>query len=156
MLDQYHFKLLVKVAPLFAIDLVILNERDQILVGQRKYAPAKGFWFVPGGRIFKNESQENAIKRISKSEVGCEFSLIDLKLLGIYDHFYDESFYDSSVSTHYINATHVLRIDKKFLNLPNVQHSQYRWVSFDKLLKDSSIHKYSKIFIPELKQWLKL
>lgn len=154
MLVHEDFKHLVRNAPLFSIDLVILNEREKILVGQRKNAPAKGYWFVPGGRVFKNESKDKAIKRISKSEVGYEFCLKQLKLLGIYDHFYHDSFYDSSISTHYINATHALRMNSKYLNLPNEQHSCYRWVSLDEFADDSGIHDYSKIFLPELIKWI--
>lgn len=154
MLGHDDFKNLVRNAPLFAIDLVILNKKEQILIGQRKNAPAKGYWFVPGGRVFKNESQQNAVKRISKSEVGFEFRLKELKLLGIYDHFYDDSFYNSNIATHYINATHVLRVEHELLNLPNEQHSTYRWVSLDEFSDDLSIHDYSKVFLPELKQWI--
>jgi len=64
MLDFEDFKNLVKNAPLFAMDLVVLNEQNQILLGQRKNAPAKGFWFVPGGRVFKDQAQAYAIHRI--------------------------------------------------------------------------------------------
>ena len=154
MLDFEDFKNLVKNAPLFAIDLVVLNERNQILIGQRKNAPAKGFWFVPGGRVFKDETQAQAVQRISQAELGCELTRDQLGLLGIFDHFYDDSCFDNEISTHYINATHLVRLETHRLNFPKDQHTDYRWVTLETLVADDSIHTYSKIFLPTLKQWL--
>ena len=45
----------------------------KILLGKRKNPPAKNFFFVPGGRIFKSELKKHAFKRILKNELG--FSL---------------------------------------------------------------------------------
>jgi len=73
MLSSEDFKLVVQSAPLFSIDLVVLNEKNQILVGKRKNAPAKGYWFVPGGRVFKNEPLAEAFARITRTELGIEF-----------------------------------------------------------------------------------
>lgn len=50
----------------------MLNEKNQILLGQRKNAPAKDDWFVPGGRVLKNEPLEQDFKRVSKNELGLE------------------------------------------------------------------------------------
>lgn len=154
MLGLEDFKQLVANAPLFAIDLVVLNEQNQILLGQRKNAPAKGFWFVPGGRVFKNESLENAVKRISQVELGCMLNREALHFLGLFDHFYSDSFFDKQISTHYINATHGIRLAVEQLNLPTEQHKVYRWVDVDDLAQDETVHSFSKIFIDDLKQWL--
>lgn len=53
MLSVVDFKQLVQNAPLFAADLVVLNEKHQVLVGRRVNPPAQGFWFVPVGRVHK-------------------------------------------------------------------------------------------------------
>ncbi|GKT11804.1 MAG: hypothetical protein ISEC1_P0777 [Thiomicrorhabdus sp.] len=70
LLSLSDFKQVVQHAPLFAIDLVVLNSLNEILVGERLNAPAQGFWFVPGGRVYKSESLETTFKRISKAELG--------------------------------------------------------------------------------------
>ncbi|CAN8139464.1 GDP-mannose mannosyl hydrolase [uncultured Thiomicrorhabdus sp.] len=155
MLLEKDFKQLIKNAPLFAIDLVIVNEQEQILVGRRKNAPAKDFWFVPGGRVYKNESQEEAFERISKAELGCVIQRHRAQLLGLFDHFYDDSFFSSDISTHYINATHAFRLTSEKLSLPLEQHNDYRWLSIQELTEDSQVHPFSKIFLPNLKAWLK-
>ncbi len=59
MLDLEIFKIVVENTPLFAIDLVVINSKQQILLGKRVNAPAKDYWFVPrGGRVYKNETLE--------------------------------------------------------------------------------------------------
>jgi len=148
------FKEVVSNAPLFAIDLVVLNQQNEILVGQRLNSPAKGSWFVPGGRIYKNETLENAFMRISKSELGSVVKLSQAKLLGVYDHFYEDSFFSEDISTHYINATHAIHL-KQQLSLPKNQHDCYRWIGIDSLLNDDKVHKFSKVFLPDLMQYLK-
>ncbi|TOB15241.1 NUDIX domain-containing protein, partial [Vibrio parahaemolyticus] len=55
-LDEQTFKLVVASTPLVSIDLIIRNSKRQILLGQRTNRPAQGFWFVPGGRICKDET----------------------------------------------------------------------------------------------------
>jgi colanic acid biosynthesis protein WcaH len=55
MLSLSHFKDLIENAPLVSIDLIV-RQREGILLGKRVNRPAQGFWFVPGGRVYKNES----------------------------------------------------------------------------------------------------
>ncbi|BBP44497.1 GDP-mannose mannosyl hydrolase [Thiosulfativibrio zosterae] len=148
------FKQVVQNAPLFAIDLVVVNDKNQILVGERLNAPAKGALFVPGGRVYKNESLEDAFKRLSKAELGCELERHQACLLGLYDHFYDDSFFSANISTHYINATHAIRLSTELLNLPTEQHNKYLWVAIDELANDETVHKFSKVFLPALINWL--
>ena len=155
MLSEADFKHLVKNAPLFAIDLVALNDQNQILLGQRKNAPARGYWFVPGGRVFKNESLEQALKRISKTELNIEIQSHQADIIGLYDHFYQDSIFGDEIDTHYINATYLVKLNAaKIPNLPTVQHLSYRWQKLSKLEQDDSVHKYSKIFLPQLKLFL--
>jgi len=154
MLSLEDFKQVVKNAPLFAIDFVVVNDKQQILVGQRKNAPAKGYWFVPGGRVLKEESLEKAFIRLSQSELGYKVQRNQAWLLDLYDHFYDHSFFSETVSTHYINATHVIKSDSNLLDLPEDQHSEYRWIDIDDLAQNNDVHQYSKIFLPELKRWI--
>lgn len=153
MLNEQDFKHLIKNAPLFAIDIVVLNEQSQILLGQRKNAPAKDYWFVPGGRVFKNESLEKAFKRISQSEIGTEVELTQAWLLGLYDHFYQDSVFGEETDTHYINATHLIKLtEAKMKNLPTEQHQSYRWQSINDIEQDDTVHQNSKVFLSALKE----
>lgn len=50
------FRMVVASAPLVSIDLVVENSAGELLLGERLNRPAQGFWFVPGGRVQKNET----------------------------------------------------------------------------------------------------
>jgi colanic acid biosynthesis protein WcaH len=152
-LSSSDFKSLIQNAPLFSIDLVLIDDQHQILLGLRKNPPAKGSWFVPGGRVYKNETLAQAFARISKSELGQEFKINEAVLLGLYDHFYADSAYGKDLSTHYINASYLLRIRGK-LRLPNDQHSDYRWLHCDALDADVEVHPNSRLFLQSLKKEL--
>ena len=152
MLSKEKFKIVVENTPLFAIDLVVMNEEQKILVGLRLNRPAKDFWFVPGGRVFKNETLRNAFTRISKNELGCEQSIDQAQLIGLYEHFYSDSAASKKLSTHYINAAHLIKVKASSLELPfGGQHQNYKWLESDELEEDDSVHKFSKVFLGDLK-----
>lgn len=155
MLPLDLFKLALEHLPLFAIDLVIVNEQHEILLGKRINAPAQGFWFVPGGRVFKNESLSDAFGRISRAELGIALPYKNAKLLGIYDHFYPNSVVSEVISTHYINAAHVVKMELPLSELPILQHTNYRWVAINNLESEPDVHVYSKVFLQQLKEYLK-
>ncbi len=151
MLDRETFKIVVKNTPLFAIDLVVINSKQQILLGKRVNAPAKDYWFVPGGRVYKNETLDQAFHRVSQDELGINIERSQANFLGLYEHMYVDSVFDQETSTHYINATHYLYNDFNIMNLPHSQHKEYVWMNITEILRRSDIHEYSKVFIPELK-----
>ena len=131
---------------------MVLNEQNQILLGKRNNPPAKGYWFVPGGRVFKNEAQATAFERICQTELRLEYPYTQAKLLGLYDHFYQDSVFGDEIDTHYINAPYLVNLDHtQGLNLPTEQHLAYRWLSLDKLEQDNTVHPNSKIFMEALK-----
>ncbi len=69
-LDELTFKTVVASTPLVSMDLIVRNKRDQVLLGLRTNRPAQGFWFVPGGRICKDETFEQAFVRLTEMELG--------------------------------------------------------------------------------------
>jgi colanic acid biosynthesis protein WcaH len=54
------FRTVIASTPLIAIDLIVRNLQGQILLGWRVNRPAQGYWFVPDGRVLKNEALDNA------------------------------------------------------------------------------------------------
>jgi colanic acid biosynthesis protein WcaH len=150
MLSVDEFKQVVKSSPLFSIDLVVLNEKREMLVGLRKNEPARGFWFVPGGRVYKGEAIGDAFRRITEAELGSSFARERSKMLGIYDHFYENSCFDESVPTHYINAAHFIVVNSSQLELPLIQHHVYRWIPIEAVEADETVHRFSKVFITDL------
>ncbi|MEP1870522.1 MAG: NUDIX domain-containing protein, partial [Paraglaciecola sp.] len=90
-LDKETFSNVIESTPLVSIDLVVKNSIGQALLGKRLNRPAKDSWFVPGGRILKNESMAEAFKRLTHDELGQELVITQAELLGVYDHFYEDN-----------------------------------------------------------------
>ena len=101
MLPLSDFKTLVRNGILPAIDLVIRNQNKEVLLGKRLNAPAKNKWFVPGGRILKNEQIFDTIQRIIDTETGLNIKSYNGEFLGIYEHIYSDNYFgDETFNTH--------------------------------------------------------
>lgn len=138
---------MVALTPLVAIDLLVRNEHDELLVGMRVNPPAQGFWFVPGGRILKNETLAKAFERLTLVELGTAFQLKDAQLQGLYDHIYEEDFTgDTDVGTHYVVLAHTLKVRANALSLPDTQHTGYRWLNSGEVLAASNTHANTKAY----------
>ncbi|MGR5302986.1 GDP-mannose mannosyl hydrolase [Vibrio alfacsensis] len=144
-LSKQRFSQVIESTPLVSIDLIIEDESGQILLGERLNRPAQGFWFVPGGRILKNEKLEDAFARLTQEELGREFELSQAKLLGPYTHLYDDNVFGNEFTTHYVAIAYKLVVIRSELNLPmDVQHSRYRWYDKNELLTSDKVHIHTK------------
>ena len=155
-LNKVSFENVVKLNPIPAIDLCILNESDDILLGKRINPPAKNFFFVPGGRIRKGETLFLTTQRILNSELNYDIKEDDFNkfsLLGIFQHFYDDNFCGNKLfSTHYIVLTYLV----PFKSLNSIksgifkdQHEEYIWYNKNKD-KRKLIHPYCLEYINKL------
>jgi len=145
-LDKETFRTVVRSAPLVSIDLVVINSQGQVLLGQRTNRPAQGFWFVPGGRILKNEAMATAFLRLSKAELGFASELGDAEFLGVYEHFYTDNFSGTDFSTHYVVLGYRLVHDLDLNSLPDAQHHSYRWFDVAELLASVQVHDNTKAY----------
>ena len=131
-----------------AIDLVIYNKKNRVLLGLRKNPPAKDFWFVPGGRVRKNETLKNALRRVLKDEVkGCATG--QPEFLGVTEHFYDHSFFGTEISTHYVVIAFRLRgqSKKKLLENTRGQHIEWKWWVLKSAVQNPHVHPYTKCYL---------
>lgn len=144
-LSKQRFSQVIESTPLVSIDLVIEDENGQVLLGERLNRPAQGFWFVPGGRIFKGEKLDDAFARLTFEELGHELNLSQAALLGPYTHLYDDNVFGNEFSTHYVAIAYKLTVARTQLNLPrDVQHSNYCWYDKDELLTSDKVHIHTK------------
>lgn len=144
-LDRETFSTVLSSTPLVSIDLVVRNLDGEVLIGQRVNRPAKGYWFVPGGRILKNETLAQAFERLTKEELGLSYPISDASLLGPYDHLYEDCVFGEHISTHYVAIAYT--IDVTILTtLPNKQHNSYQWLSPDKILQLNNVHENTKAY----------
>jgi len=152
MLSKKQFIALVKNAPLISIDLIIRNGKGHILLGKRKNNPAKGFYFVPGGRIFKNESLTSALSRLLSEELHLTVAdFDDIRQFKVYEHFYkNENVYNiAGMDTHYIVIAHSLKLKNENIlptNVEDQQHSGYIWMPVNELMENKNVHDNTKLF----------
>lgn len=146
-LSDTDFREVIKYTPLVSIDFIVTNKKGEVLLGLRKNRPAKDFWFVPGGRIFKNETINEAFGRISENEFGERMDLAKASFLGIYEHFYNDNIIkDDTFGTHYIVLGYALPAELSILNCPTEQHKEYRWFSMETLFSSSDVHDNTKAY----------
>ena len=132
MLPRETFDLVVRHAPLVSFDLLVRDAQRRLLVGRRVNRPAQGAWFVPGGRIQKDERLADAFRRITRAELGVEIELAATRFVGYFEHHYPDN--RSGVpgfGTHYVVLAHEIA-GHSLESLPTDQHAAYRWVRTQK------------------------
>jgi colanic acid biosynthesis protein WcaH len=145
MLNAEDFLRIVDATPLVSIDLVIRNEHDQVLLGLRTNRPAQNMWFVPGGRIRKNEKIRDALRRVSEFELG--HAITEATLLGAYDHMYPDNFHGRpGISTHYVVLAHEYRLPSGTALKADPQHERLEWWNIPDLLASPDVHENTKIY----------
>jgi colanic acid biosynthesis protein WcaH len=147
-LDEGEFLSAVRLTPLVAIDLIITDEAGRVLVGYRRNRPARGSWFVPGGRIRKNETLDAAFTRIVEAELGmADVGRRQASFYGLYEHHYPDNFAGrEGVPTHYVVLAHIMAVeDGRSVGRPE-QHSEYAWLMPDALLARDDVHENTKAY----------
>lgn len=144
-LNPEQFKAIVRDTVLVSLDLLLVNERGELLVGRRLHRPAKNYLFVPGGRVMKGETLAEALRRIAKQETGLDLSTEQVEIHGIYDHFYAEScFDDPDISTHYIVIACRGAIPGGSVIVADNQHESLHFIPIDVVIADPRTHPYVK------------
>jgi colanic acid biosynthesis protein WcaH len=148
MLSNADFLTVVRLTPLVAIDLIVTDGNRRILLGHRRNRPAQGTWFVPGGRITKNESLDAAFKRIVHNELGVASAQRSAaRFFGVYEHLYDDNFIaENGVGTHYVVLVYSMELDSNAPVGRYDQHSQYVWFTPEELLTHPDVHENTKIY----------
>ena len=114
----------------------IIHKEDKVFIARKKEGKTlAGFWEFPGGKIEKNESPEEALKRELKEELGMIVSLQGY--LGTNLHQYSSKQIKLiAIKCLFIKAT---------LNL--IDHDEFRWVTPSEL----NNYKISPADIPLIK-----
>ena len=146
------FRSIVELTPLVSIDLVVRDRAGQVLLGYRRNRPAQGSWFVPGGRLGKNETRREAFSRLSQMELGVELDIGRGRFLGVFEHIYPDNFAgDLRFGTHYVVLAYAIEVDPAELQLPgDDQHNGYAWMSEAEMLYRDDVHDYSKAYCASL------
>ncbi|QDZ27190.1 GDP-mannose mannosyl hydrolase [Noviherbaspirillum sp. UKPF54] len=147
--DKDTFLRVIEATPFVSIDLVIRNAAQQVLLGYRCNRPAQHYWFVPGGRIRKNERTQDALQRIAQAELGIAAG--PGKLLGVFDHIYDDNYFGvAGIGTHYVVCAYQFEVDGDIVFRQDDQHARIKWWSVDELLASRDVHDNTKLYFRDV------
>lgn len=142
------FQHVVRCTPLVSIDLVVRTSSGKVLVGRRNNEPAKGKFFVPGGRILKDEKFADAFLRLTEEELGVKIALHEARPLGVFEHLYPTNAFEvPGFGTHYVVHAYEISWHREKTDLPRVQHSQYRWITKEEALADATVDDYTRRYL---------
>jgi colanic acid biosynthesis protein WcaH len=144
MLHPRDLHTVIRHTPIASVDILYLNN-ERILLGKRQNKPAKDTLFNPGAKIWKHETIENALLRVTESEVGLkDIEKNRFKFHTVTQHIYPDNFLDDSFGTHYISISYVIHLtDKEASNIiPDEQHDQLKWYNIVESVNHPEIHPY--------------
>ena len=144
-LSNDEFKSIIQLTPLVAFDMIIEYD-NKILLGKRINNPAKSFYFIPGGRILKNETISSACKRLTKVELGFEINLNKFTFHMNTQHIYENNFFNNEFKTHYVCLCYKYNLNKEEYEKINIdsQHEETKWMSVNELLSVQTVHINTK------------
>jgi colanic acid biosynthesis protein WcaH len=146
-LSRHDFSQIVRLTPFVSIDLILRDPDGGTLLGLRNNEPAKGFYFVPGGIIRKNERMADAFARILKTETGLEIPLSDARFFGAYEHFYETNrLNEPGFGTHYVVLTYELLLPSHPVIQKDDQHSDIVWWTPLEITGSPQVHDNTKAY----------
>ena len=122
---------------------VIIKDK-KILLTQRGYGEYKDKWEFPGGKIEKDESKEDAIKREIKEELDASIKV---------DNFLCKVEYD--YTTFYLKMN-VFCVSLEDEHIIFKEHESYKWISFNDLddVKELALLPADNLVISYLKKYI--
>lgn len=126
----------VRHVPIVSVDLVVRYDGGVVL-GRRRNDPARGEWFIPGGRVRKHERLEDAVRRVGREELGVTVTVV--RRLGVYEHFYDVAEVPDADGKHYVPVGYVVEPDGDEF-CPDDQHEGFR--VFEPPFEDIDLHPH--------------
>ncbi len=140
---QFHEQL-----PLPCVDIILKTPGNGFLLVLRQTEPAKGQWWLVGGRVYKNETLLRAARRKVQEEIGIELKLQSLRQIrGSYETIFAEDPFGHGKGTHTINTCFIAELTKQDLSVIQLDqhHSEFK-----------VFHQVEKEWHPYLKEVLKI
>lgn len=133
------YKEILNAVPFVCADIVI-KDGNSFLLAKRKNKPAQGQWFLPGGRVLKNEKLADAALRKMQQETGLSGKIE--KLLGVDETMFQDGPYSESV--HSVNVVFLATpTTSKDAVVLDEQNDEYRWYTHI----EDAWHPYVKKFL---------
>lgn len=130
------YKFILENMAIVCVDVAIYNHKHELLLIKRRNEPARGQFWLPGGRIYKGEVRRNAAIRKVHQECGI---VVDF----LVELFTSETIFEDGpdgIPVHSVNTVYFTMIKDTDIKLDS-QASEFAWLSpADWLLGD--IHPY--------------
>lgn len=140
-ISEEDWATIVDSVPIVSVDLVVEVDGG-VLLTRRTNEPAKGEWFVPGGRVQKNESLASAVHRVANDELGVDVEIVEQ--LGVYEHRYDTSDVDGVDSKHYVPIGYRVEPNSETFEL-DAQHEAMRVLTSP----PEDVHPYVEAYLDD-------
>jgi len=140
------FSYTIDAFPRMAVDNIIFNDKQEILLAKRSQWPYVDHWDFPGGHILVNEAVKDCAKREAKEEINIDVEIGDLF------HVYS----DKGQSPKFMNIVvfYFSKIIKGNWNFEiNVEMSEYKFFPLDKL--PDKIAQHHDRALKDIKKYLK-
>lgn len=137
MLSPSEHRMILENTPICCVDLVI-RKGGKVLLVKRKMAPSKNEWWVPGGRVLKNERLIDTARRKAREEVGLKIKIE--RMLDVIEMFFKDGRYPNlKGGTHGVSIVFLASANSKKIRLDK-DHLAYKWAG--KIERD--LHPYVK------------
>lgn len=129
-IPEKTYKKILSSVPIICVDLLILKQtkiksRKKFLLMKRNNKPLMGQWWLPGGRVYKNESLLDAVKRKCKEE--CNLLVDKYKKIGIIEYIGVEApFKNMKDGVHIVSIVYEVTPKNGDILLDS-QHNDYNW-----------------------------
>jgi colanic acid biosynthesis protein WcaH len=146
MIPQPLYNQIIANVPIACVDVAIIA-RGCVLLVKRTDPPARGQWWLPGGRVLKGEMMREAALRKAREEAGIECNA------GPIIYTAETIFPDGpgDIPIHSINSCFFMYpVKPEFTPKIDTHHTEFTWVN----TIDSNLHEYVKrcLFAAGLKE----
>jgi ADP-ribose pyrophosphatase YjhB (NUDIX family) len=132
-----EFKNILDKMPIACLDVVAMHDGKFLMV-KRKDEPARGQWWMIGGRVFKGETFKETALRKLKEEANLTGEVKELH--GPYETMFDEAPHGVTSGHHTVNTVALVEVEDISGMKTNEFHEDIKW--FDTI--DENWHWYVK------------
>ena len=120
--DDYNQVL--SLVPIVCVDCIVVNDRGEYLLVRRANEPFKSEFWIPGGRVYKNERLINAVHRKMREEIGVEVEII--RNVGFFEEFLEKTAQDIENGAHTVSIVYLVKPKNLDIKIDG-QSSEWAW-----------------------------
>ena len=141
-----EYSRILEYVPLACVDVVIVKNKKVLLIQRNASGSFKNQWWLPGGRIHKNESLKDAVHRKVFEETGLRVTI--KHQLGSYEAFDKKTSQEGVKSgTHTIATVFIVELVGSDEIKLDKSHNGYKWVE----VIENTLHPYIRQILKDAK-----